>query len=108
MTPGINNTPYFYFPLTPTLTHFQGIAVGSIASYTVTVSPINGFTGTVTLSPVDESVWGGGNFPRVDATLTSSTVTVPGPSTLKIKTSISTVPVMNSFNFTRYSVQLTP
>lgn len=107
VNPGMNNAPDFYFTVTPAFTHFQGIAVGSSASYTVTVSPINGFTGSVTLSPVDESVWGGGNFPRVDATLTPSTVTVPGSATLKITTSSSTVPALYSFNFSGYSGQLT-
>src|SRR5258708_9849073 len=94
VNPGINNTPDFYFTITPTFTHFQGIAVGSIASYTVTVSPINGFTGTVTLSPVDESVWVRGSFPRVDAPLPSSTVAVPAAAALTITTPSTTVPAM--------------
>ena len=44
---GVSTTPTFYLTVTPTL---QKVATGSSGTYTVTVNPLNGFAGTVSLA----------------------------------------------------------
>jgi uncharacterized membrane protein len=83
----VNNTPDFRLSVTP---QAIGVAAGGTATYKVTITAINGFTGNVTLSVNDP--------PNATHTFNPNPVPGAGTSTLTVSTSTSTPP--GNYNLT--------
>lgn len=86
VTPGANN-PDFGMGIQPV---FQAVTAGSSASYTVTVSGTNGFSGPVSFNAV--LVCCGGTSTQANASFSPPTVTGSGSTTMTITTTGSTPP----------------
>jgi len=79
----------------------QTVAPGGAASYTVTVTPQNGFTGTVALSA-------GGLPTGATASFNPTSITGPGSSTLTVTTASSTLSGSHTLSVTGTSGSLSP
>ncbi len=75
----------------------QEVVPGGLATYTVTVTPLSGFTGTVNLSVGSES-----GFPTgiTSGGFSPASISTGGSSTLTMRTSTSTVPYALSLTIT--------
>ena len=87
-------SPDFYITVGPAA---QEVVPGGLTTYTVTVTPLSGFTGTVNLSVGSES-----GFPTgiTSGGFSPASITTGGSSTLTMQTSTSTVPYALSLTIT--------
>ena len=89
--------PNFTLSVSPTS---QGVTAGGSAAYTVSVAPLGGFTGTVTLSA-------SGQPSGTTATFSPSSINTSGSSTLTVSTLSSTPATSYPLNITGTSGSLT-
>ncbi|MET0649668.1 MAG: PQQ-dependent sugar dehydrogenase [Pyrinomonadaceae bacterium] len=94
-------TPDFSISVSPAS---RTVVRGSDATYDVTVTPLNGFTGTVTLSASGLPAGATANFQPASVNLSGAT---PQTSTLTVSTSGSTTTGPNTFNVNAESGALT-
>lgn len=101
VTPGASN-PDFSIGLSPV---FHSVQAGSSTNYTVSVAPVNGFTGTVSFSAA--LVCCGGSSIPANATFAPPSVTGSGLTTMTVSTSAATPPGAYQVVVTGKSGQLT-